>query len=508
MALSKRYSYNFTNSVLCFLIILTITACHNKLTIQEPPADASQLAFERDLFKTYVNEEITTLKGDFRVIVQKFNEAKTKFGSSKDTLIQNKIKELKASINNSLPFNFNEAQQLEHYVTDTLTDIEIAASYYLQLINLANYEGKLKESLYYDSIMQLNYAAFRSMDHKLRMGKVAETYSQLTGLEKQVLDQDEFLLKSGMLYRNLFMITGPFTSGKPILSYPNGFFRKLLKQYPNSPLADDADYLIMISYDYSDISIPNLVRWIRNYKKFLNAYPGTNYTPDIYKRLAELYLTYSQQKEIPDSEIQEYLNQSKYYIAQLNNKFPEFVKGNSIEGLNTQFNAAWYNFTWSLQIHSDKTEYQPGEPVIINYDLKNTDDKAKKYPLFSNPELPNFLSLVEYFPLNTDIARLAGVSPQITAFDNIDKSGIFIFRQGANDQGRYDTLIGVNKRYIEKWNILKSARISLNSAPGYYDLSKEGKYRITSKVLADSEILGTKLSNSLWITIRKIPLSN
>ncbi len=501
------------NHLILLLLLFTaviFSSCSKKVTVSKvADITPAQLAFERDLFKTYVNEEITPLKGDFRVTVQKFNEAQAKFGTSKDTLILNKIKELKGSINNSLPFNFNEAQQLVHFVSDTLRDDEIAANYYLRLINLANYEGKLKESLHYDSIMKNKYAGYRSDSHKFRMGKVADTYSKINDLTNKGLKEDEYLWQTGVLYSEMFAVTGPFDKGYPVLSYPFSFFRKLLRQYPDSPFADDADYRIMISHDKDEdrISSADQYRWIENYKKFLRAYPTTNCAPEIYERLATLHLQYAQQAELLEPDKQNSYDQSRLYISNLIKDYPQFAKEQKIDALSAQLDSALYIFTWSFQIRSDKKEYQPGEPVIITYDLKNTDTKEKKLSLLTGDDSPNFITYVEYFPLETDIIRYSGEVAKFNMKD-LAETGLFVFRTKKTDYSRKDTLIGSNKRYIEKWDILKTSRSSfLESGVGSYKLTREGKYRITARALGDDE-KSAKQSNSIWFTIRGNSLSN
>lgn len=508
MTRSKGYANNSLFFLLVLLLLIIISSCSKKLTVSTTPATSvDQFAFERDLFKTYVNEEITPLKGDFRVTVQKYNEAQAKFGSSKDTLIQNKIKELKGSINNSLPFNFKEAQLLEHFVSDTLTDDEIAANYYLQLINLANYEGKLKESLHYDSLMKLEYAAYMSDSHNLKMDRVAKTYAQLTELANKGLKEDEYLWETGLLYSELFTVTGPFDKGYPVLSYPFSFFRKLLRQYPDSPFADDADYQIMISYDKPEdrTSSADKFRWIENYTKFMSAYPTTNYTPDIYFKLAKLNLEYADQAELSDSQKMDYYNESRRYIDQIFSSYPDFAKATNLTYLNEKLNSAVYNLTWSFQIRTDKKEFLPGEPIVVTYDLKNTDNKAKRLPLTDAANYPNFITYVEYYPLKTDINRFSG---KIVEFNigNLSASGIYYSNSSAIGDLRKDTLIGSNKRYVEKWDILKTCRSSFESGIGKYNLLEEGNYRITSRAFADFE--GSKQSNSVWIIIRRNPLSN
>ncbi|GEM_PF-2622793 len=506
----NRFKVNCNSSIFLLLlfIVIAISSCSKKTTVTKPPdINTAQLAFERDVFQTYVNEEITPLKGDFRTIVQKFIDTQTKFGSSKDTLIQVKLKELKGSINNSLPYNFNEANQLSHFVSDSVHDSIIEANYYIQLIKLAGYEGRLRESLHYDSVMKIRYPSFRTEAQAFRMNKVADTYTKLNDLGNQQLKEDEYLWKTGVLYKDLFIVTGPFDKGKPLLSYPFSFFRKLLRSYPDSPYADDADYEIMISYDQNEEGAEDQLRWISNYNKFLNAYPGTNCTPDIFKRLAEIHLQYAGHQELSESEREASYLQSRDYIDRLFKKFPDFAKEQDIKTLNDRLNVVWDYFTWSLQIRSDKKEYRPGDPIIITYDLKNSDNKTKKLSLFENISTPNFITLVEYFPLNTDISRYSAMLPEINR-DELLKSGLYSVTQSFYDTDKQDTLIFENKRYIEKWNILMDSRISYDSIRGHYDLSKEGKYRITAKAFKDYETAEGELSNSIWVTIIKNPLSN
>jgi hypothetical protein len=495
--------------LLLLFVAILLSSCSKKTTVTiSPQKTPSQLAFERDVFQTYVSEEITPLKGDFRTTVYKFNDANAKFGSSEDTLILLKLKELKESTNNSLPFNFTEASQFTYFVSDTVNDTTIIANYYLQLTNLANYEGKLAESLHYDSILLKSYPTFRSDAHIARMDKVAETYNKLQLLEKQRLKDDELLWQTGLLYKDLFLITGPFINGSPALFFPLSFFRKLLRHYPDSPYADDADYQIMISHDKPEdlITREDQLRWIANYQKFLNAYPGTNCTPYIYQRLAELYLIYSQNEDLQYSVQLSSYEQSKSYLDMLLKNFPKFANDSSIIRLTDEYTEAWNLFTWSFQIRADKREYHPGEPVMITYDLKNTDKQAKILSLFANIDVPNFITIVEYFPIGTDENRYLGKQPVIRQ-DGIAPKGastdIFKINRTQVEYLKTDTLVSANKRYIEKWDIQQNALLSFNQSAGSYSMKEEGKYRITAFAFDDIGSNKSKQSNSIWITVRK-----
>ncbi|KAF0202572.1 MAG: hypothetical protein FD170_1746 [Bacteroidetes bacterium] len=217
----------------------------------------------------------------------------TKFSNSQSKRIQFHLNDIKESLKWRLPKNFEEIKSLEKYVLDSINDTEIIALFYLQAIRVANHNGKLKESLGFDSILNHSYPDFITDYHNNQMREVAKSYKSITSINSSSLPPDEKLWLSGKAYYDLFLHVGSETEVSSIdMTFPFLFFESLLKKYPKSKYADDAEFLILShieggSHEGGDNSF-NLTA-IEKYKSIIKKYPDTEFTPEIYHKISELY---------------------------------------------------------------------------------------------------------------------------------------------------------------------------------------------------------------------------
>ncbi len=448
--------------------------------------DVLPLAREESKFTNYVNDQVVNFKGDFRSAYWKFEEVRTHFIEVTNERIQKKIAELKLSIPTLLPYSFLETKELEKFCNDTITDEYLKASYYLHAINMANYEGKLSEALYYDSKLVAKYPNFRTAGHKLMMDEVRKSLAELDVINASRVSEDEKLWNTGQLFYRLFFYTGPQTRSSIInMSYPFSILKRLLVSYPDSQFSDDAEFLILhyreTAYtEKGDNSIN--YKAIAEYVALLNKYPDTEYAPAIYDRIARLY--YSAIPPNGDAAA-ENLKLALLYANRIKDEHPQYAASNSIEELMSDIDAALKKANWGLSITAYKKYYEPEEPVIIEFQLMNTDNIAKPFSIPIDRTVPGFMISVERYASHRDIV-------EATIYLQPD------FRE--YNRAVVDTIIQPGKSYTEQWDITSKARSSNDLPPGKFVLP-EGRYKITAKVREHDKDYPE--SNSIWITVRK-----
>ncbi len=518
--------------------------------------DVLPLAREESKFTNYVNDQVVNFKGDFRSAYWKFEEVRNHFSDVKNSRIQNKIEELKRSLPPLLPYSFLETQELEKFCSDTLTDDYLKASYYLHAINMANYEGKLKEALNYDSKLAAKYPDFRTAGHKQMMEEVGKSLAALDVINASRVSEDEKLWQTGQEYYRLFFFTGPLTRSSIInMSYPFSILKRLLMNYPDSQYADDAEFLILhyreTAYtDKGDNSIN--YQAIAEYNALLNKYPDTEYSPAIYERIARLYysaipanvvdagnngfaegnngsdagngidVTGNNVKGHSNSnngssnngsssnskkpQLEELLKSgnsrinnlklASLYTNRILTEHPQYAASNSIEELMADINAALAKANWNLSITAYKKYYEPEEPVIIEFKLTNTDNIAKPFSIPVDRTIPGFMVSIERYAWHRDIV-------EATIYLQPD------FRE--YNRQVVDTIIQPGGSYTEQWDITSKARSSSDLPPGKFILP-EGRYRISAKALEhggayteSNNIMASDYpeSNSIWITVRR-----
>ena len=475
MIVDSKYLY--VNSLHSFDI-------YNKEYLLQFRKSVKELADEEKKFNKYIYDQLIVFRSDFRSTYSKYEEIKKDYGSSSNKRIIIKIEQLKESIVTRLPYNFNESRELELFVMDTTNEESLKAGYYLHLIRMANFEGKLKESLYYDSILEARFPTYRTSYHKEQMIEVNHYTDTIYGLKNQKLPEDELLWRTGLAYYRLFFKVGPEGEVGYNMSYPFSYFRRLLRQHPTSPYADNAEFTILEhnelnSHEGGDNSY-NLEA-IENYKRILSKYPDTELAPRIYHNIAGLYSWC----EATTSEKPEYYRLALKYANKVMTEFPDYGNKHRVPELINEINQSYADVMWELNISADKTIYRINEPVLISFELRNTDSNDKHIRIPTNRNYPVFTVDVSYLSYNRD-------SYPIEIEPVLDYS---LFNGNTAD-----TLIKTDKVYKEEWDILETARNDLQMVPGKYRLAEPGKYKITASY-ATGNNYNVIESNSIWINV-------
>jgi len=442
---------------------------------------------EEDRYKELIDSLGIYKTNDFKEYYNSFKILNSRFSNSTNKRISQQLNSFKESLRWRLPYDFEQIKTIEEYVKDSIEDKKIKASYYLQAIMVANHNGKLKESLKYDSILEKNYPDNRTEYHIKQMSEVLKSYELIKTIHSSKQPDDLRLWRLGKSYYDLFLHVGPETEASTInMSYPFIYLDSLLKNYPTSNYADDAEFLMLShfeggSHEGGDNSY-NLTA-IEEYKKLLEKYPTTEFTPDIYYKICGLY--YECESSFKDKP--KYYKLALDYADKILNKYPTYAKEKNVEEYKKSIKRSISEVLWDLNITSGKTDYKPDEPIVITFNLKNIDNKPKSIQVLKDNQIPNFSLWIERYPFDEHATTY-----EIIRLERATES---------YNKVKIDTLIGTNQTFSETWDIERDARDSFREAPGKFILNETGRYKIYaygSENCFDHSIP----SNIIWIKIK------
>jgi hypothetical protein len=302
------------------------------------------------------------------------------------------------------------------------------------------------------------------------------------------LSEDIRLWRLGKSYYDLFCHVGPETEASTInMSFPFMYLDSLLKKHPTSIYADDAEFLMLShfeggSHEGGDNSY-NL-KAIEEYKLIIKKYPTTEFVPDIYYKICILY--YECESSFNDKP--KYYRLALDYANKLLVEYPTYAKEKNIADLKKSIELSFTKVLWDLKIVSNKTDYQPNEPVEITFKLKNIGNQSKSIQILKDNQIPNFSLWIERYPFYKHATTYEVIQIE-RATENYNKAKI-------------DTIIEVQQTYSETWSVENNARDSFRKAPGKFVLDKPGRYKIYaygSENCFDHSIP----SNIIWININE-----
>lgn len=471
----KKYIYfNTYNSI----------EIYEKQYLLQKGTDASRISTEVEDFENYfIVNDINRM--DFKTFYPFLQGLQKRFSSTENEMIKSWINGYTEGIWGFLPYDFASLIALERYVMDSVEEDRIKALYYLKVVKLANHSGRLNSSLYYDSLLMARYPESRDEYYVGQMAEVAKSKVKIDSILNVKQSVDKRLWSLGKAYFELFSYVGPVTEASSFdMTYPFTYFDTLLRHYPASEYADDAEYLILThneggSHEGGDNSY-NLTA-IELYKAFLKKYPGTEFTPEIYYLISSLY----EYCESTFTERKNYLKLGLQYIDSIKKEYPVFAEQYKVTNLENILLYYLDRAMWQLHIKAEKQNYEIGEPINISFELKNIDHIQKKIRLLRDKELSNFVVEIVWF-----------------SFDEPNYNGQHCYFKASAEtfnKELADTLIGPGESYTETLNICSTLLFN-NGQHGSFSLDRPGRYRIQT-IFADYQIDLYVPSNELWINI-------
>ena len=410
------------------------------------------------------------------------------FEISTNERILKKIGYLKEPIPRKLLHNYNDLNEVEDIIQNIIQENDIKASTYLLLVEMANYNGQLKQSLYFDSILEKTYPEYRNSRYQNKIQKVRKYNKIIDSLIDGNMPEDEYLWEIGNAYSELFRYVGPITEvSSTNMTFPYQFYKKLIKKYPESKYADNAAIIMFSHYEGSsheggDNSY-NLTA-IKEYKKLLKKYPDTELKPFVYHSICRLYIG----GEVTFREKPKYYRLARHYAQLILKNYPDYEKRENVIYFLREIDKHLSQSLWEFKIKSNKNDYTTNEPIYIDFSLKNIDSMNKTIKIPVDNNIPSFSMIIYKYSLDKkvggyDIMKL--------------ESNIAEY----NKEFR-DTIIEMGQTYNEYWDIKKTARKDLRKSPGSFNIYEEGRYFISSYCQGNfySNLVP---SNTIWITVKK-----
>ncbi len=393
------------------------------------------------------------------------------YGSSVNHQIIEEIRRMKSYFIVDAP---NKPDELKEFIDNHLEIIkedDIFAALFLKLVNLYFWKGELDNALKTDSLLISDYPGFRDEYYRMKMEKVSLADLNIKKIMSGQFQEDEKLWQIGNQYYDLFNYAGPETEVGINMTYPFQYFKKLVELYPASQYADNAAFFMLrrgeeLSHEGGDNSY-NLEA-IGKYQDILEKYPGTELRAEIYYIIGDLYSWC----DADYKDMKEYLELALTYLQKIKDDFPEYDKIDEVMSLMVRINQdlPWYE--WDLLITSNKNEYSPDEPVVLNFRLTNHAEVSQQVELYNSLLMPNFQLDVTLFPVEpkTEYGKNVPFEEDISDYDETRKA----------------LTIKPNELYEEEWNIKVNALTQYGNVPGYFNLMQPGNYKI-SAYLRDEE---------------------
>jgi len=256
--------------------------------------------------------------------------------------------------------------------------------------------------------------------------------------------------------------------------YAFGVFRKLIKKYPNSEWADDAEYKMLLFreglvHEGGDLH-PSC---IKDYEEFIKKYPKSELAPEAKLEIGRHCLSLFEYEdlrnnEISEDEIKDYLSKAGAIYKDLVSSYPNTkyaVEGKkSLEKIEQLEEYYSEKPVWTIEIATNAKTYLVGENVVIYFKLKNLSKKNKKITVYRN--LPNF---------GIDIRRI----------DKENKLNDVVFERDITiknrDYEKTSLVMAANGgEFFEEQHIQKIAKKDSygNGEYGRFKLDKAGTYRL------------------------------
>lgn len=424
------------------------------------------------------------LSENYFIYYKKFLKLNSRLKNCNDENVIRKVEGSKQFAINILPNKYTEVISFYNMYFDSINDTYFQSQVYHRLIKTASYEGKLKESLKFDSLLNLKYPSYRPEYHKKNMQEIAKYNKIIENLYASNIPEDQLLWELGNAYFNLFLIDGPTIEGCVFnMEFPFSFFKKLIKKYPKSIFTEQAEYKILnfdvgASREGGDRS--SNLNSIEAYLKHINKYPKTKNLPDAYYRIGELYYDYLWASE----DQLKYCELSKIYLNKVINDFNDYEQIDAVKDLYKQADLCASRIQLVFEIESNKKEYLRKEPIVITYKIVNKADRDKPFKINCNKKISNFSLEVQYSPILFSDSGFKVIN--LTDKTSIDYNNLC------------DTIIPPKGNYIEKWNINENARIMFSS--GRYDLTDVGEYCLFAEIADDGFSFKIK-SNKIFIKV-------
>lgn len=344
----------------------------------------------------------------------------------------------------------------------------------MSLINLSNYNGRLIKTLMIDSLINLTCPECRGEYYMRRMVEVKKAYEKLRCIRSSHYNRDRRLWETGKLYYDLFLHVGPEGECTINMSFPFLFLDSLLRLYPESSYADNAEFIELLhveegSHEEGDDSFN--MEAAERYQALIKKYPGSELVPDMYLKICELYFWYGSSGKQKIRECKRALK----YADKLISEFPSFASEQKVKELRDEISAEIADLSWDFSVRTNSTEYIIPEPVFVTIFLKNTGPVAKTIKVPKDRSLPAFPIWIDWYSSNS-----------FEEYGGLSYSEEISFR----DKETNDSIIQPGCTYTETQCLTLRALRDCGYQYGKYTFLKDGVCKLGSYMCLDNSTFG------------------
>jgi hypothetical protein len=413
-------------------------------------------AFKKELSDS-LNHKIGIL--DKIIILETF---RAKYSSHADSAIQHELTQLSRFL------SFGQYDTLSYMNARSLIDkgVSIKPEYksvlYQSIIQTSVLRGRVTMATsYYEKMKEENIVSGQYFENEmiyvLKAKKSLDSLRNLGLLEEQTLwGTGKIILK---LLENITWNDTGYGESFADKSAAYDFFRQLYTKFPQSDLADDADWEVNGNcLGYDTCGPPSGSEECINYcQSFLKRFPNTNLRKEAYRCIVSNYRYLDGEESFKLKNVRAGIAFAKKALVE----FPELKKDDeSIYYEMKEMQDALVNLAWELKATLGKESYRKGEPIIV------------KIALFRNDATPE-AGEIEY-KTNTPNCH-------VELFKNAypDESGANFFRENpyCPEVKFLKKKLFPGQKITEQFDLLKNARVSDYMKDGLFILPT-GDYRI------------------------------
>lgn len=387
-----------------------------------------------------------------------------RFKNSQSRRIYNLIQQQIGYALSSLLYVYPSMDTTIFLLADSITDSQFQLNIYKAHIHYFALNGKLDAAVAFaemhpevlkDSTEQYFNEIFTAIRHCRDTIKI---------INRTIQQEDIRLWYYAQVYQKLMNSIGlPSEDSSTDHLFPYSFLQQLLEKYPQSPLADNAEWLMSHteenqSHEGGDTEMNR--HFIEDCERIIRKYPNSEILPEIYQSIAELYNGIYE----PDMDQKKILFTAASYIQKIKKEYPEYAKKREVIALDESIQQSIEYASWELKVTSDRTMYYSDDPVYITYQLTNENEHPLPISLFQDSILANFIIVVTYKESETEYQYQ--YVQEISNLKSIHET-------------HQDSIILPTHSYIEVKNIKESARTDYYYRQSHFNFDRPGVYSIT-----------------------------
>jgi hypothetical protein len=345
-----------------------------------------QLIQEEKRYIKLLDSTRVSWEENLRTLYKNYKKIKNEFLTTQNPRILQGITQIHNSIPGRVPYYSQPFDYSLVTFLDSIEEPDIKATVAAKLIIAAAQKGMVETAV---SIDTHYITAITDHDAQYFQGSVRKIHASkrsLDSLKAIPMNEDERLWKTANIYYNLFGHIGPETEASSIrMDYPFTYLNKLLAQYPQSLLADNAEYLMIVhdeegSHEGGDTDYNPEA--ITQFNHFLKKYPASELIPQVYLKFISLNYEYG----VDYYEKEKYLLAAQAYVDKFYNEYPNHPLRKEVEYYEKYINHDLSNFGWNLNITLNETPCKLNSPILIHYTLTNQSAEAKTISVYKQKD--------------------------------------------------------------------------------------------------------------------------